>query len=217
MKERNVNFDRYGAFTRKQGKTESLEQYHCGLTELVVKGNFKCGNCNDGRLETEIIRDLFIANMSNDEVQKDLLAETKTPEQALDYAIRREKGRENQILIRKQGSASNMPTTTVKSEPLVSRQKGTTLITTSTHRGEDDSVNNRNNVGTLSDSKLTKINNASNAVTHLGQDTCNNVLRRIKYATNAQREDTTHAYANHLRSMIYKRNKWQNKYPMIQT
>ena len=56
--------------------------------------------------------------MSNDEVQKDLLAETKTPEQALDYAIRREKGLENQMLIRKQGSASNMPTTTVKTEPV---------------------------------------------------------------------------------------------------
>ena len=55
--------------------------------------------------------------MSNDEVQKDLLAETKTPEQALD-AIRREKCLKNQILIRKQGSASNMPTTTVKSEPV---------------------------------------------------------------------------------------------------
>ena len=118
VKERNVTFDRYEAFTRKQGKTESLEQYHCGLTELVVKGNFKCVNCNDGRLETEIIRDLFIANMSNNEVQKDLLAETKTPEQALDYAFRREKGLENQILIRKQGSASNIPTTTVKSEPV---------------------------------------------------------------------------------------------------
>ena len=118
VKERNVTFDRYEAFTRKQGKTESLEQYHCGLTVLVVKGNFKRLNCNDGRLETEIIRVLFIANMSNDEVQRDLLAETKTPEQALDYAIRREKRLENQILIRKQGSASNTPITTVKSEPV---------------------------------------------------------------------------------------------------
>ena len=31
-------------------------------------------NCNDGGLETEAIWDLFIKNMSNDEVQKDLLA-----------------------------------------------------------------------------------------------------------------------------------------------
>ena len=92
IKERNVTFDRYEAFTRKQGKTESIEEFHCGLSELVVKGNFKCTACNDGGLESEIIRDFFTANMSNDEVQKDLLAETKTAEQALDYAVRREKG-----------------------------------------------------------------------------------------------------------------------------
>ena len=63
-------------------------------------------NCNDGRLETEIIRDLFTANMSNDEVQKDLLAETKTPDQALE------------LLIRKQGSEPNTEITTVKTEPV---------------------------------------------------------------------------------------------------
>ena len=74
VKESNVTCYRYEAFTRKQGKTELFEQYHCMLTELVVKVNFKCINCNDGGLETEAIWDLFITNMSNDEVQKDLLA-----------------------------------------------------------------------------------------------------------------------------------------------
>ena len=107
VKERNVTFDRYEAFTRKQGKTDTLEELHCGLTELVVKGNFKCTACNDVGLESEIIRDLFTANMSNDEVQKDIFAETKTPEQALDYAIRREKGLDNQVHIRKQGSSNS--------------------------------------------------------------------------------------------------------------
>ena len=101
---------------------------------------------------------------------------------------------------------------------MVSWQKGTTITRTGTHRGEDDNVNNHNNnVVTPSDSKRTKTNNVSSAVTLLGRDTCNNVLRRIKYATSAQKEDTTHAYANHLRSMLFKRIKWQNKYPMIQT
>ena len=55
VKVRNVTFDRYEAFTRKQGKTETLEEFHCVLTELLVKGNFKCTACNDGRLESEII------------------------------------------------------------------------------------------------------------------------------------------------------------------
>ena len=97
VKPRNITFDRYEAFTRKQGKTETLEKFHCGLTELVVEGNFKCTACNDGGLEAEIIRDLFTAIMANDEVQKDLLAETKSTEQALDYAVGREKGLENPL------------------------------------------------------------------------------------------------------------------------
>ena len=119
VKERNVTFDRYEAFTRKQGKTETLKEFHCGLTELVVKGNFKCTACNDGGLESEIIRDLFTANMTNDEVQKDLLAETLTPDQALNYAIRRERGLENQVHIRKQGSSnSHTGVPNIKSEPM---------------------------------------------------------------------------------------------------
>ena len=81
VKPRNVTLDRYEAFARKQGKTETLEEFLCGLTELVVKGNFKCTACNDGGLEAEIIRDLFTANMSKDEVRKDLLVETKSLEQ----------------------------------------------------------------------------------------------------------------------------------------
>ena len=85
VKERNVTFDRYEAFTRKPEKTESLEEFNCGLTELVVKGNFKCTACKDGEFESEITRDLFTANMSNDEVLKDILAETKSSEQALDH------------------------------------------------------------------------------------------------------------------------------------
>ena len=124
VKERNVTFDRYEAFTRKQGKTESLEEFHCGLTELVVKGNFKCTACNDGGFESEIVRDLFTANMSNDEVQKDLLAETKTPAQALDYAMKREKGLENQVYIRKQGTSnSHTGLPNIKSEPVNFVQK----------------------------------------------------------------------------------------------
>ena len=119
VKERNVTFDRYEAFTCKQAKTESLKEFHCGLTELVVKVNFKCTACNDGGLESETIRDLLTANMSNGKVQKELLAETKTPKQALDYAIRREKGLENQVHIRKQGTSnSHAGFSNIKSEPV---------------------------------------------------------------------------------------------------
>ena len=81
--------------------------------------NFKCTACKDGGLESEIIRDLFTANMSNDEDQKDLLAETKSPEQALDYAVRGKKGLENHVHIRKQGTSnSHTGFTNKKSEPV---------------------------------------------------------------------------------------------------
>ena len=87
---------------------ETLEEFLCGLTVLVVKSNFKCTACNVGGLEADIIRDLIAANRSNDEVQKDLLAGTKSPEQAI----------ENQIRIRKHGT-SGKPSgnTNIKSEP----------------------------------------------------------------------------------------------------
>ena len=123
-KTRGLTFDRYEAFKRKQGKTETLEDFHCELTELVVKKIFKCTPCNDGGLEAEIIRDFFTANMANVENQKGLLAETKSPERALDYAVRREKGLENQINVRKQGTTGNQSGfPSLKSEPVNFVQK----------------------------------------------------------------------------------------------
>ena len=85
-------------------------------------------------METEIIRDLLTANMTNDEVQNDLLAETKSPTQAFEYEIRREKGLENQLQIRKQGSTTfSSQQTGIKSEPVGFIQK----------RGGDSYRNNR--------------------------------------------------------------------------
>ena len=109
------------------------------------QGNFKCVACNDGGLEADIIRDLFTANMSNDEVQKDLLAETKSPKQALDYAIKREKGLENQIhriykyktepvnFVQKRGG--------VKSQPRGGRNRGGTTSRNNTHRPSQNKDN----------------------------------------------------------------------------
>ena len=81
VKERNVTFDRYEAFTKKQGKTKTLEQFHCGLTEIWVK-KFQMPQLPRWCTRNRNISGLFAANISNDEVQKDLLAETKTPVQA---------------------------------------------------------------------------------------------------------------------------------------
>ena len=62
--------------------------------------------------------------MANDEVQKDFLAETKSPERALDYAMRRVEGLENQTQIRKQGTTGNQSGfPSIKSEPVNFVQK----------------------------------------------------------------------------------------------
>ena len=50
--------------------------------------------------------------------RNDLVAETKTPAQALEYAIRRKKSLENQLLIQKQGLVIISQMTTIKTEPV---------------------------------------------------------------------------------------------------
>ena len=76
--------------------------------------------------------------MTNDEVQKHLLAETKSPTQAFEYAIRREKGLEKQLQIRKQGSSpSSSQQIGIKTEPVGFIQK----------RGESYRNNRRGNRG----------------------------------------------------------------------
>ena len=59
--------------------------------------------------------------MSND---KDMLAEKKSTEQALDYAVRRENSLENQLHIRKQGRSGIISgNTNIKSEPAIVSKK----------------------------------------------------------------------------------------------
>ena len=207
VKEQNVTFDRYEAFTRKQGKTESLEEFHCGLTELVVKGNFKCTACKDGGLESEIIRDLFTANMSNDEVQKDLLAETKPPEQALDYAVRHKKGLENQVHIRKQGTSnSHTGFTNKKSEPVnfVQRRGG---YKSQPRRGRNRrGTTSRNNTDRSAQKKACfKCGNAFSA-NHLAQcpardKICNKCTKRVVLLN----------YTNPAKKMQYRRTFYSNR------
>ena len=44
-----------------------------------------------GDREDEWVRDLFTAHMINEKIAEKLLAETRTPQEAYEYAIRREK------------------------------------------------------------------------------------------------------------------------------
>ena len=83
-----VAFERYNFICSEQKKTESLEQFYADLVELASWAD--CGDRED-----EWVRDMFTAHMHNEKYAEELLAQTRTPLDAYEYAIRREKGIEH--------------------------------------------------------------------------------------------------------------------------
>ena len=86
----NITFDRYLFLTRKQQKGETIEKFYGHLKELSE-------DCDLGEKGDTIIRDVFIANMQNEDIQKELLNETVEPDKALAIAINIEMGTLNQL------------------------------------------------------------------------------------------------------------------------
>ena len=83
-----IVFERYKFICRKQKKTERLEQFHSDLVELPSRAD--CGDRED-----EWVRYMFTAHMNNDKIAEELLAQTRSPQDTYEYAIRREKGTEH--------------------------------------------------------------------------------------------------------------------------
>ena len=98
IRQRNITFDRYVLLTTKQTRGESIEHFFGKLKELSE-------NCELGSQEDTLIRDLFIANMLDPEIQRELLRETIEPAQALRLAINMELGQRNQLQITNSKSA----------------------------------------------------------------------------------------------------------------
>ena len=92
IKQRNITFDRYTFLTRKQMKGEPVEKFYGCLRELSL--NFDLGSH-----EESIIRDVFIANMQDGEIQRELLKETREAKKALEVAINIEMGIQTQLKI----------------------------------------------------------------------------------------------------------------------
>ena len=86
----NITFDRYLFLTRKQQKGEPIEKFYGHLKELSE-------NCDLGEKGDTIIRDVFIANMQNEDIQKELLKERVDPDKTLAIAINIEMGTLNQL------------------------------------------------------------------------------------------------------------------------
>ena len=104
-----IAFERYNFVCRKLKKPESLEQLPADLVELASRAD--CGD-----RENERVRDMFTAHMNNEQIGEELLAQTRSPQDAYEYAIRREKGMEHSRTMNL--NAFGGPTTAPKQEPI---------------------------------------------------------------------------------------------------
>ena len=86
---RNPTFDRSQCFKPFQQPNESFETFCSRLRELGAHGKFK-------DLDEGLIKDIFISNMRSSNIQMELLSETRSPQQALNFAVNRERGLSNQ-------------------------------------------------------------------------------------------------------------------------
>ena len=90
VRKTNVTFERHKLLNRKQRDRESLEQFWGALAEMVKKCDITAG-------EEEWIRDIFIHNMKNYDIQRKLLTETLPPRESLNVALIDKKGKSNHL------------------------------------------------------------------------------------------------------------------------
>ena len=86
---RNTIFDRVKFFKSMQQPQELLETFYSRIREAGAMCKFK-------DLEEDLVKDLFISNMTNTSIQMDLLSEVRTPQQVPNFAIDRERCQANQ-------------------------------------------------------------------------------------------------------------------------
>ena len=122
VRKTNVTFERHKLLNRKQRDRESLEQFWGALAEMAKKCDITAG-------EEEWIRDIFINNMKNYDIQRKLLTETLPPRKALNVALIDEKGILNHLKLtnyfKSNGSSVRKPTTILTSkenQPLTSKE-----------------------------------------------------------------------------------------------
>ena len=80
VRKTNVTFERHNLLNRKQREREYLEHFWGALAEMAKKCDIAAG-------EEEWIRDIFINNMKNYDIQRKLLTELLPPREALNVAL----------------------------------------------------------------------------------------------------------------------------------
>ena len=89
IRSRNITFDRHVFLIKKRLRGETVEHFYGKLKELAE-------NCDFENKEETLIQDVFITNLIDPEIQKELLKQTVEPRQALELAINMELGMQNQ-------------------------------------------------------------------------------------------------------------------------
>ena len=89
IRPRNITFDRHVFLITKQLRGETVEHFYGKLKELAENRDFE-------NKEETLIRDVFITNLMDPEIQKELLKQTVEPRQALELAINIELGMRSQ-------------------------------------------------------------------------------------------------------------------------
>ena len=89
IRPRNITFVWYAFFSRKQKKGDTVSQFYSTLKELAE-------NCNFENREEAINWDIFIINMLDDDIQRELLRDTVEHERSLSIAVNMNLGHQNQ-------------------------------------------------------------------------------------------------------------------------
>ena len=76
----NITFDRHVFLITKQFRVETVEHFYGTLKELADHGDFE-------NKDVTLIRNMFITNLTDPEIQKDLLKQRVEPRQELELAI----------------------------------------------------------------------------------------------------------------------------------
>ena len=94
----NKTFDRI-SFSRENSRNgEPIQKFYGHLKKFISKNSTELSEkCDLGEKGDTIIIDVFIANMQNEDIQKELLKETAEPGKALAIAINIEMGALNQL------------------------------------------------------------------------------------------------------------------------
>ena len=128
---KNITFDRYTFLTRNQLKREPVDKSYGCLRDFFF-------NCDLGSHEESLIRDVFISNMQDSEIHRELLKETRSAKTPVEVAINIEMGIQNQLKMSRTAilqTTSEVTTTSIKniqssrnqSRPLTSNFTKTTI------------------------------------------------------------------------------------------